>query len=144
VVRCAKLSVTKVWWHVVLTHISNTERSFHYVNAMPTTETKTPLRNAICITYMQFPIRKPTSHYVNEFSIRERSFHYVNAIRTTETKTPLRNAICITYTPISSTETQFALRRTQWSSLLLPTCYIFIVVAWRSINHFICGAVFYF
>jgi len=117
VVRCAKLSVTKVRWHVVLTHISNTERSFHYVNAIPTTETKTPLRNAICITYTQFPIRKPTSHYVNEFSITERYFHYVNAIRTTETKTPLRNEI-ITYAPISSTETQFALRRRQWSSLL--------------------------
>jgi len=71
---------------------------YHYVNAIPTTETTTPLRNAICITYTEFPIRKPTSHYVNEFSITERCFHYVNAIPTTKTKTPLRNAICITYT----------------------------------------------
>ena len=55
--------VSCVRWHVVLTHISNTERSFHYVNAIPTTETKTPLRNAICITYTQFPIQKRNLHY---------------------------------------------------------------------------------
>jgi len=60
----------------VLTHISNTERSFHYVNAIPTTdairtmETKTPLRNKICITYTYFQYRNAiciTTEAVKQF-----------------------------------------------------------------------------
>ena len=50
----------------MLTHISNTERSFHYVNAISTTETHFALRKRILHYGTLFLLFKRNSHYGNE------------------------------------------------------------------------------